>query len=338
MPRFFLQGLLPPPGERPVASLTVIGRTLRQIPAEGWRGRLQVSAIVIPPVDSEMVRDMMRGQRLFDQILVREGDSLLVLNPVEVLERLRRLPDGDNGAQAFMATLRMIYPELHKYMTKLPISACIKMVGEVRQYARALELIDRVHKIPAIKVLDIKPVSVEELEGGVAAVILKAPFAPFRFVEPNYVGLAMPAETPISSILHEVGHLIDLEAIGTRGLFSSTIGEDVLSEWWDAVSQSRTYQRMMQVVERMRRMGDRDLANAIEGYYATRHELFARSYAQYIAVRTGDRQAMAELEQKKTRRVPGLYGVYEIPLQWDDDDFRSIAEAFDRLFERLGWR
>jgi len=332
MPGFFLQGLLPPPGERPVVSLQVIGRTLRQIPSDAWQeGVPNVSALVVPPKESPLVRRLKEGNYFWERI---EG-NVIVLNTEEILERLSRLPEGDNGAQAFMATLRAIFPELHKYMTKLPVSACVKLVSEMRQYARVLELINRVHKIPAIKVIDVVPDP--QVEGYHGAVMFREPFGVFN-AEPTRIVIKTPAETPLTTIAHEIGHLLDVEAIGMRRTFATELGEEVLREWWQAVSESRLYQKLMEIKEQLR---DRDILVSdlfIEQYLATRKEFFARSYAQYIATKTRDRQMLREIRQKRTITVRGFRGEYELPHQWEPDDFRPIAEALDRLFERLGWR
>jgi hypothetical protein len=333
MPGFFLQGLLPPPGERPVVSLTVIGRTLRQIPAEAWReGMPNVSAIVIPPKDSPIVREL--NQR--NAVWMRLEGNIIALNTEEVYERLRRLPTGDNGAQAFMATLRVIFPELHRYMTKLPVSACIKLVGEVQQYRKALELIEQVHKIPAVKVLDVRPAE-EELGGMLGGLVLRYSLdAPSN--SPDYIVIAMPPPTPLSTIIHEIGHVLDLEAIGVRGQFSSDMSSPVLDDWWRAVRQSRAYQELVQFEEELRRRGLGLISMLISRNVTSRREFFARSYAQYIAYKTQDEALLAEIRRKLRMAVDVAGETREIPWQWEDDDFRPIAEAFDRLFERLGWR
>jgi len=333
MPGFFLQGLLPPPGERPVVSLTVIGRTLRQIPAEAWReGMPNVSAIVIPPKDSPIVREL--NQR--NAVWMRLEGNIIALNTEEVYERLRRLPTGDNGAQAFMATLRVIFPELHRYMTKLPISACIKLVGEVQQYRKALELIEQVHKIPAVKALDVRPAE-EELGGMLGGLVLRYSLdAPSN--SPDYIVIAMPPPTPLSTIIHEIGHVLDLEAIGVRGQFPSDMSSPVLDDWWRAVRQSRAYQELVQFEEELRRRGLGLISMLISRNVTSRREFFARSYAQYIAYKTQDEALLAEIRRKLRMAVDVAGETREIPWQWEEDDFRPIAEAFDRLFERLGWR
>ena len=66
-------------------------------------------------------------------------------------------------------------------------------------------------------------------------------------------------------------------------------------------------------------------------YLLSPHELFARSFAQYIAVSSGDKILKQHLDE--TREMPG-YGVS----QWSDDDFGPIKSAFDKYFESIGWK
>lgn len=57
-------------------------------------------------------------------------------------------------------------------------------------------------------------------------------------------------------------------------------------------------------------------------------ELWARSYAQYIATKSSNQILKGELNV----RINDL-----LAKQWKPDDFTEIEEAFDRLFEKLGW-
>jgi hypothetical protein len=63
-------------------------------------------------------------------------------------------------------------------------------------------------------------------------------------------------------------------------------------------------------------------------------EVFARAYAQYIVVKSGDGQALDELRKFRGDMAAGgqLKG-----RQWQDDDFKPIEAAFDALFRAVGW-
>jgi hypothetical protein len=62
-------------------------------------------------------------------------------------------------------------------------------------------------------------------------------------------------------------------------------------------------------------------------------EIWARSFAQFVAMRSGDLTLMAELAELRTGSLRGMYYL----LQWTDEDFRPIADEIEALFEELGW-
>ena len=67
-------------------------------------------------------------------------------------------------------------------------------------------------------------------------------------------------------------------------------------------------------------------------YLRNPKELWARSYAQYIARKSGDKILMEELEKTVKCTYNDLYHA-----QWDTDDFAPIMEAMDQLFQAKKW-
>ncbi|MCV5648931.1 hypothetical protein OFN55_40020, partial [Escherichia coli] len=62
-------------------------------------------------------------------------------------------------------------------------------------------------------------------------------------------------------------------------------------------------------------------------------ELWARSYAQYIARKSGDPAMREELaEMLRARAGLNLYAL------WEDEEFAPIMKEMDDLFRSLGWR
>ncbi len=74
------------------------------------------------------------------------------------------------------------------------------------------------------------------------------------------------------------------------------------------------------------------IAPAFVEYLLRPRELFARSYAQYIAKVSRDSKLGRELDSVR-RNSPPWY-----PEQWDDSDFEEVGREFDSLMETLGWR
>lgn len=136
---------------------------------------------------------------------------------------------------------------------------------------------------------------------------------------------------------HEVAHFLDHQGLGRKGSFASE-GSDLLDAWRSAVKGSKAYAGLVAIKPGPVSVVLDDgaiMAYRYDGkylrYLKSTRELFARSYAQYIATRSGDAAMRAELV-KTVKRQRDL-----VPTQWEDDDFEPIATAFDKLFEFLEW-
>ena len=80
-------------------------------------------------------------------------------------------------------------------------------------------------------------------------------------------------------------------------------------------------------------MRDTRVDPAIIAYSLRTEELFARSYAQYIATKSGNNTMISQLNQSRSRESkPIYYAEY-----WDDSDFTPISTAFDNIFLEAGW-
>lgn len=141
--------------------------------------------------------------------------------------------------------------------------------------------------------------------------------------------------TPTYTIVHEVGHFIDHQGIGKPGEF---VDLSYMKDWYIAVQQT-------DAVGRLRDMQPGDVIGTSEfrgtvqeikvnpdykNYLLSSEELWARSYAQYIGVKSGDEALLAELRELQDPARP-------YPSQWQDDDFAPVVQAIDAMFKELGW-
>lgn len=144
---------------------------------------------------------------------------------------------------------------------------------------------------------------------------------------------------PELTMAHETGHFIDDRGIGTPGVFASA-SDALLQEWRDAVDASDSVNELKALMTKksvpalltngatVMRMIDHDHVE----YLLSRHELFARSYAQYVANRSGHAVLLGQLE--------GILNDTSNPYrlrQWSNHDFDAIARAIDNLMVKLGW-
>lgn len=171
-------------------------------------------------------------------------------------------------------------------------------------------------------------------------------FGVYKF---QYVGnRSRPVEIGISTIegnhaamttAHEIGHFLDDQALRITQVLPSDKITPEIQAWRDAVKNSEAVKTMSDwrrnghtITMTDPRTGQQVTGKADSSYlaYVMRHdEMWARSYAQYVATRSQDPILLAELNA--IRNEP--YGV----TQWADDDFEPIAKAIDAILKVAGW-
>lgn len=127
------------------------------------------------------------------------------------------------------------------------------------------------------------------------------------------------------TFLHELGHALDHQAFGQGMKMGSEVSRE-LQAWREAVRNSSALQLLRQ------RLDDLNYPDDLKNYYTSAKELFARSYSQWVVVKSGNPELLAQLNYKRDIPVQ-----FRNMLQWTDDDFVEIASTFDALFEKRGW-
>jgi SPP1 gp7 family putative phage head morphogenesis protein len=197
-----------------------------------------------------------------------------------------------------------------------------RLAGNVR---RALEATQRVLNIPKDV---LSKIPIEQTSGKRNLGAFHATFGG----KPIKITISANSKRPEFTTAHEFGHMVDLEGVGTKGKHSSSGGE--LPDWQQAIQRSQAYLELQQLRFNPYVEIDGQIAYVDPhhvNYLLSPKELFARSFAQYIAVRSDDKIMADQLQQY--RDMPG-YG----SAQWATDDFEPIAIAFDKYFEQIGWR
>jgi len=168
---------------------------------------------------------------------------------------------------------------------------------------------------------------------------------------------------PLMTVAHEVGHWIDYDGMGGSNRFLTHNEPGAVADWLQAAKQSRTVQRLREWYTTPE-AGPRFKAYDHLKYLLQNYEVWARSYAQYVAVRSGDPEMLGELRRMQKATAAASNGLvtkestlssksvgahepgedyatgktYSYPYVWQDDEFEPIAAAFDRYFEGKGWR
>ena len=150
---------------------------------------------------------------------------------------------------------------------------------------------------------------------------------------PYDIRISSTVSTPIMTVAHETGHFIDLSGIKQKGLFVESKINGALSEWWQAVENSNAYKEWLKI-EKYGGLVDSNgnLTRSVDAnfiqYSKSPSELWARSYAQFIATESSNSTLKAELAVKLTN---------DFPNQWQETDFAPIEKAIYNLFKVMGW-
>lgn len=133
------------------------------------------------------------------------------------------------------------------------------------------------------------------------------------------------------ALVHEIGHALDRFAIGAdTHVDASTTQHPLLNAWRHAASQSRAVQQLHGLRANLPATGIR--AGTYIDYLLSARELFARTYAQWLTVRSGDETLIADVSRIRAGR-----GSVSALIHWEGDDFGPLDTALDRLMEMLGW-
>jgi hypothetical protein len=161
------------------------------------------------------------------------------------------------------------------------------------------------------------------------------PHARFRYGPAGPISISVNHDSPWRSfaLVHEIGHFIDYAGIGSLASVASE-SDPELSAWRSAIRRSGRLDEVRRALAERAELRTLDQAR-IASDLQTIPEWWARSYAQYIAIRSGEPTLLATLDAIRAPR--SLQDVDHL-LHWDDDGFAPIEEAIEHLFRRLGWR
>lgn len=175
-----------------------------------------------------------------------------------------------------------------------------------------LQRIDAVHQVPFLPTIKVKTAFDRKNQGTYN-------------VDNPVILLSHLATQPELALTHELGHLLDYEAIGVLGVLAAE-KHPLFYEWRTAVAQSNA-------TLTLRALFDKTKDEQILNYWLRLDEQWARSYAQYIAIKTKDAALLTQVKQyldssDETFRYA----------QWQYDEFLPILTATDNLFTLLGWK
>jgi hypothetical protein len=153
---------------------------------------------------------------------------------------------------------------------------------------------------------------------------------------PPHIELHPQADHPLLTLAHEIGHFLDNRCLHAvyRG-WASEIDPD-FGELHGCWENSQLLRDLLELQTRCRPRlkGLRGDLAYLDSLTALR-ELWACTYAQWIATKSGDPVLTSEL----VRHIQPTGSIADMPYttQWEPDDFKPIMQAVDNLFGNRGW-
>jgi len=151
---------------------------------------------------------------------------------------------------------------------------------------------------------------------------------------PTRMAISRQAADVGLTFVHEAGHYIDHHVLG--GAAGVASGRPLVDNWRNAARATAATQRLMNIVlnpgTRLVVAPDGTLVPRPDDlryviYLLQETEVFARSYTQYIAEKSGDATLLAELQMAQAMPYPE---------QWTIQDFAPISAEFDGLLAQQG--
>jgi hypothetical protein len=134
---------------------------------------------------------------------------------------------------------------------------------------------------------------------------------------------------PRLTYAHENGHRLDDTVLRAPGGLGSLVRSDpLMGAWFDAVRTSPEY-RELQAMQATFPIGDPFRKTA--DYLISPAELWGRSYAQFVAQRSGDPELLAEVRSSTSAHDRGTSNS-----QWSMTSFSSIGAAIEAVLRGKG--
>jgi hypothetical protein len=244
--------------------------------------------------EAERITDTLRGSAVREPAAIRGGGSPATRNvPVTTAT------DPGDGRAPAGRSLRNVLGRSGDAGVDNAVDAALKAVARVHGDGPLPGLpVDAVTRLPGSRQAEF--------------VWLRAPGGTPS--SPSRVMIVATSRIKDLSVVHEIGHYLDLFALGDpeRPLRSRPAAARLMA----AIRGSEDARQLREV-------------SVGADPFSSDGELFARAYAQYVATRGGNSRLLKQLQEAQRIRTPN---------QWPASQFELIADAFDELFAELRWR
>jgi len=179
-----------------------------------------------------------------------------------------------------------------------------KKTADVGQHA--LQAVGSVHTVTGIPMVALQKPSAYEKDQNITGKLKIQK----NNNQAKYIAIDPDATGAQTTMVHEYGHLIE------HTVLKKYETDPILK----AIAGTQTYKELVQK--------STGTANDYFSYLSQRHEAFARAYAQYVAIKSGDQTLLSQLYLQQQS---------SLGTAWKNDEFEPIMDEFDALFKAKGW-
>jgi hypothetical protein len=187
--------------------------------------------------------------------------------------------------------------------------------------------IEKIHGLPLLSKMDIIQVNAKFFDGE---------FEYMKLGRGIRIKISSDTQNKEFTLLHEIGHVIDNQATGVRGINETGSPENIFSDILKAIEQTDLTKslRVMQKSGRfeyknkLRKIGTKDYDRL--NYLLQPKELWARAYSQYIAMKSGNKELLKQLNWEENRQT-----IFKT--QWMENDFKMVIFEVEKFLIKNKW-
>ena len=209
-----------------------------------------------------------------------------------------------------------------------PVSNALQAVGYKKVTANVADAIDRIHGDGRLPVIPVHRMTSRKHYG-----VYRSIRGTNRSVD---IRISQMGDHKDLTLAHEIGHFIDQQGLPGHGF--SSVSSEAMAGWRKAVSESEAIKQLKKVIAG-------PLSFEVDGelfkvqkkyarYLMKTEEVWARSYAQYIAAKSENTLLKSQLSVLVDKRQ---HAFIDYASQWSAEDFAPISDAIDDLFLEMGW-
>lgn len=214
--------------------------------------------------------------------------------------------------------------KINNNKTGVKVSDAFKNIDPLvkKSVENALSIINSVHDDGVLKKIPVEAID---------SMVTMGAFSRSQFTNaPVKIEISTKGTSQEMTFAHELGHYLDLFATGkTQTSYTSEkLNNDEMSSIMAAIKSTDTIKK---IVDKSNEALPFDALDYLE-YLLRPREMWARAYAQYIAVKSQDSLMIKQLEILQNDVI-----FKTVQTQWNDNEFKSIIQEIDKYFSDKNW-